>query len=82
MYKELRERVAAYSEQVSVQSIDERLEPALVTLARSGLPARPIQLDLSGVQWGGAAAHGIGRVAVQDDGIERDAHLAECPCCI
>lgn len=68
MYKQLRQQVVAYSEQVSVESIDDRLEPALVALARSGLPAQPSRLDLSGVQWGGCAAPDVDGVAVQEDG--------------
>lgn len=68
MYKELRERVAAYSEQVVVESIDDRLEPTLVALARTGMPTQPTRLDLSSVRWGGAPTPNVDGLAVQEDG--------------
>jgi hypothetical protein len=53
---------------VQHRPVDVRLESALVSLARSGLPAAPKELLLRDVVWGGSPTPEVSRIEVESDG--------------
>lgn len=79
MLKEIRERLRAPQEHIDIRPVEERLEPALVALARFGLPEQPTELAVHAVRWGGAPAPDVNTIAVEEDGMLQLEAQPPCP---